>query len=415
MLDPHEAWNRLRLSLAPLPPERILRRRAAGRILAEPLVATVDVPAHDVSAMDGFALAGSPESGEERPVVGRVVAGDAPGFELPPGAAVGIMTGAPVPEAADTVVPVELTEPIESPSESPSKRVRFREPVAAGANVRLRGEVLRAGEPLLPAGARLTPQALSLLATHGLEELAVHRRPRVAILITGDEVVPPDATPEPGQLRDSHTDFLLAAAASLGLEPAPLGIAPDEPETLRKRIEDGVDLCDVLLLTGGVSMGEHDFVGRALTDLGYQALFEKVAVQPGKPLLAAVSGDSGEAGRARWVFGLPGNPASVMVMFRLFVQPTLRILSGFEDGYLKGLLAGVLEGPLPGAKGRDRFLPASTRIEAGRLLVTPHPPMGSHDLAAYGVGNTLVRIPARAEPKGPGDACEILLLEDAGV
>lgn len=412
MLDPREAWNRLRSTLAPSPSELVSRRRAAGRVLAESLTATVDVPAHDVSAMDGFALAGSPRPGEDLPVTGRVVAGDPPGFELPPNSATRIMTGAPVPAAADTVIPVELTETRE---DAAGERVQFHETVETGANVRLQGEVLRIGDPLLPAGTPLTPQALSLLATHGVADVPVHRLPRMAILATGDEVVPPESTPQPGQLRNSNTDYLLAAGSALGLEPISLGIAPDEPETLRRMLEEGLERSDVLFVTGGVSMGELDFVGSALLELGYETLFEKVAVQPGKPLVVAVSGDVDRTDRARWVFGLPGNPASVMVTFRLFAQPALRILSGFHGGYLEGLLAGVLEAPLRGAKGRDRFLPASTRIEDGRFWVTPHPPRGSHDLAAYGVGNTLVRVPARAEPTDAGDACEILLLGDAGV
>lgn len=412
MLDPQDAWNRLLPTLAPLPPETVSRRRAGGRVLAEDLSATVDVPAHDVSAMDGFALAGAPEPGEVRPVAGRVVAGDPPGFELPPGSAVRIMTGAPVPPAADTVIQVEWTETIRDADEEGTdrERVRFQKAPEVGANIRLRGEVLRTGDPLLPAGTVLTPQALSLLATHGVGDVPVHGIPRMAILATGDEVVPADQTPEPGQLRNSNTDYLLAAGKALGLEPIPLGIAPDAPDALRRLVEDGLARSDVLCITGGVSMGELDFVGSTLVELGYETLFEKVAVQPGKPLVAAVSKNPERTDRARWVFGLPGNPASVLVTFRLFVQPALRILSGLRDGYLTDLLAGVLEAPLPGAKGRDRFLPATIRIDRGRYLVTPHPPMGSHDLSAYGVGNALVRIPARAEPAEPGNACEILLL-----
>lgn len=397
MIPPDEAWLRIENHLRPLPTEGVSRRLAAGRVLASPLSATVDVPGLDVSAMDGYALPGPVTSGTRLEVSGCIAAGAPPGPPLEPGKAVQIMTGAPIPEGTDRVVPVELTD-------RDGSSLFVVSEVAENAHIRRRGEILRRGDDLLPAGALLTPGAMALLATHGHARVTVRRRPRIAFLATGDEIVPPDEQPRPEQLRDSHTDFLLAAAASMGLELDSLGIARDEREALRKGIAQGLGY-DLLLVGGGVSMGEFDLVEPVLEELGCETLFDAVAVQPGKPLVAARH----EGG---WVFGLPGNPASVMVCFWLFVRPLLRRLQGYDDGYWEGALAAELASPLPGAKARDRFLTARLRFEKGRLLVEARAARGSHDLAAYARGTALVRVPARSAPKEPGEACEILPLCD---
>jgi molybdopterin molybdotransferase len=397
-LHPEEAWRRLESYLAkaaPLPSETAPRGRAFLRVLAREVAATTDVPTVDVSAMDGFALTGEPPAGARLPVDGMVTAGDRPGARLVPGRALRIMTGAPVPEGADRVVPVELTD-------TDGRGVLVRESPAPGAHIRRRGEVVRCGAPLLAAGTLLTPGALALLATHGIGELPVVARPRLAVLATGNEVVPPETEPEPGQVRDSHTDFFLAAAASLGCAIESLGIAPDDASSLREHIEPGLE-SDVLLLTGGVSMGELDLVEGVLAELGCRPLFDAVAIQPGKPVVAAVHPGG-------LVFGLPGNPASAMVTFWLFVRPVLRRLMGHEDRYWHGALRARLAATLPGAKSRDRFLPAEIEISAGEIHVRPVPPAGSHDVAAYGLGTALVRIPANAPQRDAGGECEILPL-----
>ena len=435
MIDPREAWSRLEPYLEPLAGVEIPRRDAAGRVLARPLAATADVPAQDVSAMDGFALTGAPPPGTELPVGGMIVAGDAPGARLAPAGelpgVVRIMTGAPVPAGADRVIPVERStirgrsgarrakdEPVERTE--PTELVTFDDAGAPGDHIRRRGEVARPGAGILPAGALLTPGALSLAATHGHGTLTVHRPPRVALVVTGDEVVPPDREPGPGQLRDCQTDFVLAACRTLGIEVEPLGIAPDDPAGLRALAERGL-AADVLLLTGGVSMGELDLVEGTLRALGCDVLFHGVAVQPGKPLLAAVqpaagstgATTSGESGARRGlVFGLPGNPASVMVGFWLFVRPALRRLLGRADGFWHGALAAELAAPLPPAKARDKFLPSRVSVESGRLLAHPVWPVGSHDMRSYGHGTALVRIPAGSPGLDAGAPCEILPLAD---
>lgn len=395
MLHPDEVWSRIAARCGPLPEERAARRGACGRVLARPLAATVDVPAADVSAMDGYALAGPVRAGERRRVAAMIAAGSPPGLELAPPAVARIMTGAPVPLGADRIIPVEATD-------GGRDEVEFRAEAGPGDHIRRRGEILGTGDPLLPAGALLTPGALSLLATHGHAEVPVHRAPSVSVVTTGDEVVPPETEPAPGQLRDSHTDFLLAAGEALGLYFEPLGIAPDRPEVLREMVRQGLR-SDVLLLCGGVSMGELDFVEGVLGQLGCTIHLDAVAIQPGKPFVFATHSGG-------LVFGLPGNPASVMVSFWLFVRPALRRLMGFPGGWWSDAVAGVLASPLPGAGPRDRFSAAEVEARDGVLHVTPFPPKGSHDLAAYAHGTALVRARAGAPPAGAGAACEVLLL-----
>lgn len=394
MIDPDQAWQRILKHLSTLPPESVARRDAAGRVLAEQLMATVDVPALDVSAMDGFAVGGNCQAGDALRVQGTIAAGDPPGVRLEPRATARIMTGAPVPLGTDRVIPVELTTTVDPGT------VEMLSVESPGSHIRLRGEVIGQGADLLAPGTPLTPGALGLLATHGHEAVSVYQRPRVAVLATGDEVVPPDVEPKPGQLRDSHTDFLLAAGRSLRLDFEYLGIAPDSREEMRARITRGIDF-DILLIGGGVSMGEFDFVEDILTELGCEIIVDAVSIQPGKPLVVAHHPKG-------LVFGLPGNPASVMVGFWLFVRPALRRLQGISDGFWSGALIGELEGPLPGAKGRDRFLSAIVRVEDGRLKVRPRQSRGSHDVDAFASGSALVRVPAGAQPAGPGGTCEIL-------
>ncbi len=416
-IAPEEAWTRIAAALPTfetLPTLLLPRRSALGRILAADLSATVDVPAADVSAMDGIAFAGERAVGTCLSITGTIRAGDPPqGAETErpeqaldaPDSPNGwkIMTGAPIPRGADRVIPVEQVR------QSGNLMELLRSP-AKGEHIRERGEVVRVGAPLLPAGTELTPGALALLATHGYAEVEVIRPPTVSILTTGDEVVAPDQMPEPGQLRDSHTDFLLAATKMLGIESRALGIAPDHRETLHERVASGLD-AEVLLLCGGVSAGEFDFVEEVLSALGCRALFAAVEIQPGKPLVFAL-GPQNPTGRRTLIFGLPGNPASVMVSFWLFVRPTLRRLLGSEDGFWRGVLRGTLAKPLPAAPNRDRILPAEVEFRSEGLLVHPLGVKGSHDVAAFARGTALVRVRVGANAAPVGETCEVLPLVD---
>lgn len=405
MLHPEAAWQRLEPHLAPLDESTVPRPAAAGRVLARDLLATTDVPATDVSAMDGYAVDAGVEAGTALRVTATIAAGSPPGLYLEPGTAARIMTGAPVPEGADRVIPVESSERglgEGTAGTEGAERVRFRELGEPGAHIRRRGEITARGAPLLRRGTLITHGAVALLASHGIASVPVVRRPRLAMLTTGDEVVPADREPGPGQLRDSHSDFFSSVGSRLGESVELLGIVPDRKEELAAGVERGLR-ADVLILTGGVSMGEFDLVEGALAGRGCEVLFDAVAIQPGKPVVAARHPGG-------LVFALPGNPASAMVTFWLFVRPALRRLQGLEDRYWGGALLGELEAPLPSARGRDLFLPARVRFVDGTPRVTPVLPQGSHDVAAYAHGTALVRVKVGDPERRAGEACEILPL-----
>ena len=395
MLTPEDAWNMIENRLEPLPPRQTTRREAVGRILASDLAAAADMPPADVSAMDGYVCRGEVAAGTSLSVVATVAAGQPLDLRLGPGEAAKIMTGAVVPPGGDRVIPVENTD-------AGDRHVVFHAAPEKGAHIRCGGEVVRAGAPLLPAGALLTPGAVSLLASHGYASVPAVGVPEVAVMTTGDELVSPEEEPAAGQLRDSNTDFLLAAGRISGLDFKALGTAADRLEDLRERIARALS-SDVLLLCGGVSMGEFDLVEDVLAELGCRQLFDRVAIQPGKPLVAARH-DGG------WVLGLPGNPASVMVTYWLFAKPLLDRLRGLPGGFWHGALEARLDVSLPAGKGKDRFLPAEVAFSGGSIRACPFTPRGSHDVVSYGRGTALVRIRPDAEPAAAGDRCEILPL-----
>lgn len=399
MLTPEAAWQRIAENIETLPGEDTPRQLAVGRCLSEDLLATVDMPPDDVSAMDGYAIHGPVTSGDTLPVRDVVAAGRPSTVHLAPGEAAKIMTGAVVPAGADRVLPVEKTN-------GGMEHVAIHGEPSEGQHIRRGGEVVRRGDALLPAGTVLTPGAVSLIASHGYASVPTHRRPRLAALATGDEVVPPEVEPEPGQLRNSNSPFLIAAGRTLGFEVHPSGIAPDDLDGLTEHVRAGMEH-DVLMLCGGVSMGDFDFGEQVLEALGCDLLFDKVAIQPGKPLVVAKHRASG-----RWVLGLPGNPASVMVTFWLFARPLIRRLQGIDDRFWQGALSGVLTTPLPRGKDRDRFLAARVQAKDGVLHVTPQPPRGSHDVVSYAEGSGLVRIRPHAQAAEAGEPCEILPLAD---
>ncbi|MDQ1347431.1 MAG: molybdopterin molybdotransferase, partial [Acidobacteriota bacterium] len=331
------------------------------------------------------------------PIAGTRFAGDPDTLALPQGMAMRIMTGSAVPAGADRVVAVEETV-------SAAERVRPSTEIAPGAAIRRQGEIVRRGAELLPAGSLLTPAALALLASQGISEVTVHRAPRLALQLTGNEIVPPDETPGAGQLRDSHSDFLVAELDRLNLPVCTLGIARDDPESLAASLAAGLEGRDVVLCCGGVSMGEADFLAPVLAGLGCRTIFHGVAIQPGKPLLVAHRG-------AQLIFGLPGNPASVMVAWWLFVRPALERLLGSPASFWEGALPGTLGGSLGAGRGRDRFVPAVWRHQAGEPVIEPISPKGSHDLLAFGRATALVRIRARAPAAVAGAVCEWLRLD----
>ena len=396
MLAPETAWDLIEQEIQPLDTTSCSRREALGRVLAEDLKATVHVPFADVSAMDGYVAAGAVDQSATHAVIGVSAAGRPPSFEMPAGSVAKIMTGAVVPKGGDRVVPIELTD-------GGKENVRFDRLTDEGAHIRRQGEVVRLGEPLLHAGHHVNTGSISLLASHGYSQVPVVRRPTVSILTTGDEVVPPETVPGPGQLRDSNSPYLLAAGDAMGLTFNSLGNAGDSLESLRTGIRDGLQ-SDVLLMCGGVSKGDYDLVEDVLEEMGCRKLFDAVAIQPGKPLVACRHPKG-------WVFGLPGNPGSVMTTFQLYVRPLLHRLAGISDGFWRGTWHAELTESLPPGKGRDRFFNALLESRDGKLYATPLRPKGSHDVTCFARSNGLVRLPKGHAGFAQGEICEAMFCD----
>jgi molybdopterin molybdotransferase len=365
----------------PLAAEEIGFEEACGRMLREDLTAETDLPPFRRSAVDGFAVRTSDT--DSAPVtlrlVGSVPAGTYPRFHLGPGETASIMTGAPVPEGADAVEMVEQTR------ESPDGIVLLSK-VAPGQNVAPQGAEVRRGDVVLKCGTRLDAAGVAVLATFGKTRVSVGRRPTVSVAATGDELVHPKETPAPGQIRNSNGFSLLAQCRTAGIEARYLGAARDSEPSLRSFIERGLQT-DVLLLSGGVSMGRYDLVEKVLSELGVEILVDAVALKPGKPLVFGVA-DGGKL-----IFGLPGNPVSTMVTFELFVRPALARLEGAlrpEREILRARLASDLSNRGP----RRAYLPGWLSAGAeGDLVATPIPTKGSADIVAFAKANALLIVP----------------------
>jgi molybdopterin molybdotransferase len=382
--------------LAPLGPERVPLAAALGRALAEDVVAGGDVPAFDASTMDGYALRSrdAPAPGARLPVAFEVFAGGPPPAPLPPGACCRIFTGAALPEGADAV---EMQEEVRRAG----RRAHFRRAAERGRFVRRRASDLAAGAVALPAGAVVDPGAIGLAAGLGRAELAVWRRPRVAILPTGDEIVPVGRIPARGQVIESNGHALAAAVRDAGGEPLLLPIARDDAGELGRALEAARGL-DALVTMGGVSVGSRDLVRAALRAAGAHLDFWRVALRPGKPFAF------GRWGRTA-VFGLPGNPASALVTFELFVRPALRAfaaLPGTGRVTAMGRLAAAQEKPAE----LEVFLRARVRRGRGGLVAEPLRTQVSGHLTSIAGYDGLAILPAGRSRLPRGAEVEILLL-----
>lgn len=367
---------------------------ALGRHLACEVRADGPWPATDRSAMDGFGVAFAGDAAafsEPVPVVGECLAGHPWDGELAPGQAVRIMTGAVVPATVSAVVPVENT------SGYGGETVEIRGEVARGANIRPAGSEVSAGALLMAPGRRLRAAEIGVLAVLGMAEVPVHRRPRVAILATGDEVVPVDQVPAPHQVRNSNAHALAAQVVEAGGVPIALGIARDEAGDLEQRLRRGLEDADVVLTIGGVSKGTHDLVHGTLAALGVAEVFHGIALKPGKPSYFGVRGERDER---RWVFGLPGNPTSCFTVFDLLVRPLLERLQGRAP-------EAAERHPVGGAPFRKNWrlqaVPAALALGAGRavLELQDSRPSGDPFSLLGGVGYAL--IPGDTAPGTEGD------------
>ncbi len=370
---------------------------ALGRVLGTDVAADRDLPPFDRAAMDGYALQAADVAGAPRAleVVGEVRAGEWPALSIGPGQAVRIMTGAPVPDGATAVQQVEKTRHLDE------FRVAILAPVAEGQNVAPRGSEVRAGDVVLARGRVLDPPAIAVLATTGHARVRVVRRPVVAVLVTGDEIVDIAQTPGPSQIRNSNGPAVAAQARLAGATVRVLGVAPDRQDAIVAALRDGLS-ADVLVVSGGVSAGDYDLVEPALADVGATLLFTKVAIKPGAPL---VFGRCGET----LVFGLPGNPVSAQVTFDLFVRTALLKLQGAN--VLSRPRVGVeLLGAFKNRSGRKSHMPARVRFEDGRLVARPLRSAGSGDLVAHAHANALVVLEAERTEAAQGETAEALLL-----
>lgn len=367
---------------------------ALGRVLAEQVRADRDYPPFHRSTRDGFAvraadLATLPATLE---MIGEIKAGDTFSGVVGPGQCVQIMTGAGVPPGADAVVMIEHTRPGKS-------RVVFERSAEPGQNIVSKGSEARAGQTLLRPGIRLGYAELALAAQVGQPRVEVYPRPRVAILSTGDEVVAIDKKPGPFQIRNSNSVSLAAQVALAGAEPVPLGNAPDREPELSPLIERGLEE-DILVLSGGVSMGKYDLVEVVLRRLGAEFFFDAVAIRPGRP---AVFGTC----RGKFVFGLPGNPVSTMVTFELFVVPAIDLLSGAGIRPLP-LFKAKLAAPVKQKAALTHFLPAEVTWASAEPLVRELPWQGSGDIVALAGGNCFLVVPAEKLELAAGDWVDVL-------
>lgn len=386
-----------------LPSETVALEASAGRILVEAIHADQDYPAFDKSLMDGYAVKAADLATvpRELTVVQEIAAGADPAsaLPLPPGSAARIMTGAPLPPAADAVLIVEQSQPVRG---EPG-RVRALATVRPGDNLARRGTDVRAGDLLLPAGEFIGAGEIGVLAACGRQSVRVRARPRVGVLATGDELVPVREVPGPGRIRNSNGPVLASLAARAGAEVLDLGIARDRESELSEAIEAGLR-ADLLVLSGGVSMGVYDLVGKVLRSLGAEILFDAVAIKPGKPFTFGRRG-------AAIIAGCPGNPVSSYVIFQVFLLPALRKMAGHPAPRRK-IVRGRLATPLRQRPGRTGFHQARARWDDERLVVEVLTTSGSADFAACARGNALAIVPAEVTTLAAGDPVDLLLLDD---
>ncbi|MBT0770681.1 molybdopterin molybdotransferase MoeA [Kineosporia sp. J2-2] len=389
--------------LTPLPAVEVPLPEALGCVLARDVVSAIDMPRFDNSSMDGYAVhADEVASATEGtpvtlPVLGDIPAGRGDALDLPPGATLRIMTGAPMPAGADSVVQVEWTD-------GGTERVRIVRASRPGQNIRRAGEDVRSGETVLRAGTRMTARQITLAASVGVDRLTVHPRPRVTVLPSGSELVPPGKPLEPGQIHDSNGYGLVAAVTAAGADAVHGGIMTDTPHDVTAALERAAAQSDLVITTGGVSAGAYDTVKAVLRELGTME-FVQVAMQPGKPQGFGTIGPRGTP-----LFTLPGNPVSALLSFEVFVVPALRRLAGLPDRDRVTATATVVEGWRSPA-GRRQFARCLLNVTAGGPTVKPVGGQGSHLVADLAGANCLVIVPEEVTQVSEGDELPYIVLE----
>ncbi len=385
-------------SVAAFGAEQVKLEQSLGRVLAEEVRANRDQPPYDISAMDGYALrsadlANVPATLE---IIEDIKAGDMPTKTLAPGQCARIMTGAPMPQGADAVIRVEDTEALAD------NRVQINLAVKPGNDIRRLGENMRNGEVVLAPGTAITPGVIGVLATVKRAQVQVYRRPRVAILSTGNELEGLDEPVDPNKIPNSNSYALMAQVQALGIEPVLLGIARDDPVELEQYLRRGLEY-DVLLVSGGTSVGVHDYVRPTIEALGAKMLFWRVAMKPGHPVAFGKVGE-------KIIFGLPGNPVSSMVCFEQFVVPALRRMMGHARTHRRTLSARLTHN-VKHQSGRTEFIRVLLAKEQGGYTATSTGAQGSGMLLSMARADGLAVLPAESNGLAAGSMVAVQLLD----
>jgi len=389
-----EAQRSILERIIPLETEKVSVFHGLNRVTPVDYIAPWDIPPADNSAMDGFAFSYAAMRENRLRVTGFLPAGEMRSDSVPSGEAVKIMTGAPIPPGCDTVVPIE---DVEEDGES----IRITSIVKPGSHIRCQGDDIKRGNVIIQAGALLRPQEIGMLSAMGMTTLAVYRRARVSILATGDELLEPGSTPAPGKIINSNSYSLAAQVLDAGGDPVLLGIAPDTLDSTCEKIRAGMN-ADILVITGGVSVGDRDFVKPAIEKLGGTITFWKVNMKPGKPLAFAWL-------QGKPVFALSGNPVSSMVSFELFVRPSILKAMGHQRVYRPKVKA-LLKEPLANKGKRPHLVSGIVSKHEDRYQVMTTGNQSSGRLSSLLQGNGLIRL-APETSYVAGDTVEVLLLD----
>jgi molybdopterin molybdotransferase len=401
MITVEEALDRILSRLAPLGAEKVPILDTLGRVMAEEISAGRDIPPLDNSGMDGYAVrwedirSASTDHRVQLDVIEDLPAGFVARQTVGKGQAIRIMTGAPIPEGADTVVPVEDTEMKE-------RRVFILKSLGAGANIRRAGEDVKKGDRVISTGDLIRPAEVGMLASLGRSFVYVYQRPQVAILATGDELADVDETLDGVKIVSSNSYALAAQVKDCGAIPIQLGIARDRKEEIEKKLRQGLR-ADVLISSAGVSVGDYDFVKDVLNDLGTEMVFWKVAMKPGKPLAFGLI-------QGKPVFGLPGNPVSSMVSFEEFVRPSLLKMMGHRQLF-RPVIEAVLKEDIHKEPGRRHFVRAFVSFDKDHYQVTITGEQGSAILRSMVKANGLVVVPEDRKIVKAGEKVQVQLLD----
>ena len=400
MIPVSEAIGLVKAKVTPLPAESVPLTESVGRYLAGAVAADSDLPPFDRSQMDGYAVraADVAQTPARLKIVGESAAGRGWRDEMHAGEAVRIMTGAPVPKGADSVQQVELTRELNG------DEVEILETVSLGRSIVKRGDEIKKGDVVLRAGERINSAAVAVLASFGYARVEVGKRPRVSVLATGSELVSVDEQPGADQIRDSNNYTISAYAREAGAEVELLPLAGDDTALLKRQISEAASQSDIVITSGGVSVGVYDFTKAALRELGAEIFFERVRLRPGKPAVFARLPDGA------LFFGLPGNPVSVSVTFNRFARPAILAMQGATDMDLQTLSA-VLGRAVKGSAGRESYLPATLKTdEDARLIAEPLKWGGSSDFVAFTRATALVVVPQDTQTVEAGTIVRILHL-----